>query len=139
MGIETTAVYDEQTQEFVINTPNEAAQKTWIGGLALDAHISTVFAQLYVRGVHQGVHALLVRIRDDKGTICEGVRIKDNGPKSCLNGVDNGRAWFDNYRVPREALLDKFCSVSPSGEYSSPIQNPLERFATMIGKSNPMP
>lgn len=24
-----------------------------------------------------------------------------------LNGVDNGRLWLDNFRVPRSALLDK--------------------------------
>lgn len=36
-----------------------------------------------------------------------GMRIKDNGPKMGLNGVDNGQLWFDNFRVPRASLLDK--------------------------------
>lgn len=56
-----------------------------------------------------------------------------------LNGVDNGRCWFDNYRVPRDALLDKFCTVNPAGEYASPIKDNTLRFATMIstyGKVN---
>lgn len=24
-----------------------------------------------------------------------------------LNGVDNGQMWFDNVRVPRDAMLDR--------------------------------
>lgn len=32
---------------------------------------------------------------------------QDQGPKQGLNGVDNGQLWFDNVRVPRDALLDK--------------------------------
>ena len=31
-----------------------------------------------------------------------GVRIEDIGPKLGLDGVDNGRLWFDQVRVPRE-------------------------------------
>lgn len=33
-GIETITTYDPKTQEFVINTPCESAQKYWIGGAA---------------------------------------------------------------------------------------------------------
>ena len=29
-----------------------------------------------------------------------------------LNGVDNGRLWFDGVRVPREALLNRFADVT---------------------------
>ena len=32
----------------------------------------------------------VVRLRDDRGLVMPGVRIKDNGPKAGLNGVDNG-------------------------------------------------
>jgi hypothetical protein len=33
-GIETLTTYDPQTEEFIINTPCESAQKYWIGGAA---------------------------------------------------------------------------------------------------------
>ena len=34
MGIETQAIYDEQSTEFVITTPRDTASKFWIGGAA---------------------------------------------------------------------------------------------------------
>ena len=80
-----------------------------------------------------GVHAFLVRIRDDRGTVLPGVHIEDCGAKEGLNGVDNGRIWFDGVRVPRDALLDRFARVSPEGEYQSPIPSPGRRFFTMLG------
>ncbi len=52
---------------------------------------------------------------------------------SRLNGVDNGRVWFRNVKIPKDNLLDKYCSISSDGKYSSPIKNPVVRFATMIG------
>lgn len=29
-----------------------------------------------------------------------------------LNGVDNGQIWFDNVRVPRDAMLDRCVRAS---------------------------
>jgi acyl-CoA oxidase len=79
------------------------------------------------------VHALLVPIRDESGDPCDGVRIEDCGAKLGLNGVDNGRLWFDNVRIPRENLLDKLAQVHEDGTYFSPIENPTRRFFTMLG------
>ena len=45
------------------------------------AQVCTVFAQLSVRGVYQGPHVFVVRLRDDAGQPMRGVRIQDNGPK----------------------------------------------------------
>jgi len=50
-----------------------------------------------------------------------------------LNGVDNGRIWFDQVRVPRLNLLNRFGDINDNGEYSSPISNPMRRFFTMLG------
>ncbi len=50
-----------------------------------------------------------------------------------LNGVDNGRLWFDNVRVPRDALLNRYGEVREDGTYYSSIENPNRRFFTTIG------
>ncbi len=131
--IETTATFDPATQEFVIHTPNDQARKDYIGNAARHGRQATVFAQLLVAGESYGVHAIVVRIRDDEGRPMPGVRIADCGEKLGLNGVDNGRLWFDQVRVPRDNLLDRFAQVHPDGRYESPIASPSKRFFTMLG------
>lgn len=131
-GIETTATYDPRTGEFIINTPCESAQKYWIGGAAKHANHTVIFAQLRIEGKNQGVHVFVARIRDDDGNICPNVRIADCGHKIGLNGIDNGRIWFDNLRVPRENLLNALCNVSPEGKYTSIIEDPDQRFAALL-------
>ncbi len=131
--LETTATYDAATHEFVINTPTGSAHKEWIGNAAVHGRMMTVFAQLIVNGTNHGVHAILVPVRHPQGDLCAGVRITDTGHKEGLNGVDNGRIWFDQVRVPREHLLNRFGDVSAEGVYTSPIENPAKRFFTMIG------
>jgi acyl-CoA oxidase len=135
-ALETVATYDPATQEFVITTTREDAYKDYIGNAAEHAELAVVFAQLEVPTAEgaesHGVHAFVARIRDG-GRPVPGVRIGDDGPKMGLNGVDNGRLWFDGLRVPREALLNRFADVSPEGVYSSPIESQSRRFFTMLG------
>ena len=129
----TTATYDPEREEFVVHTPDPYARKDYIGNAALHGRMAAVFAQLVVGGESRGVHCLLVPIRDDRGNPCEGVELSDCGHKLGLNGVDNGRISFDQVRVPREALLDRYAEVSADGTYYSPIENPNRRFFTMLG------
>ncbi len=131
--LETTATYDPATKEFVIHTPHPGAHKEWIGNAAVHGRMATVFAQLIVNGTNHGVHALLVPTRDADGHPIPGVTIGDTGVKEGLNGVDNGRLWFDHVRVPRRHLLNRFGEVAPDGTYSSPIESEARRFFTMIG------
>jgi acyl-CoA oxidase len=130
-ALRTTATYADG--EFVVHTPDDDARKDYIGGAARDGRMAVVFAQLITQGVEQGVHALLVPIRDEHGDALPGVRLEDCGAKLGLNGVDNGRIWFDHVRVGRENLLDRYAAVAPDGTYSSPIENPTKRFFTMLG------
>ncbi len=132
-SIRTTATYDARRQEFVVETPDEGAVKDYIGNAAAHGRMAVVFAQLTTQDDSHGVHALLVPIRDDEGRPCPGVSIEDCGHKAGLNGVDNGRLAFNQVRVPRDALLDRYGSVSADGTYSSPIESETRRFFTMLG------
>ena len=132
----TVATYDPRTSEFVITTPTPEAGKDYIGNAAVHGQKAVVFAQLEVAGERHGVHALVVPLRDDAGDPLPGVRIEDDGPKMGLNGVDNGRIWFDPegvVRVPRENLLNQFADVSEDGTYTSDIESAGRRFFTMLG------
>jgi len=131
--LETEAVFDSETQEFVVNTPGESARKEYIGNAAAHGHMAAVFAQLRVGDERHGVHALLVPIRNEDGATCSGVRIEDCGLKLGLNGVDNGRLWFDHVRIPRENLLNRYADVTADGEYVSAIPSASKRFFTMLG------
>jgi len=129
----TTATYDVDSGEFVLHTPDDLARKDYIGNAACHARAAVVFAQLVVGGEGHGVHALYVPLRDEAGESLPGVRIEDCGRKLGLLGVDNGRIWFDQVRVPRDNLLNRYADVSADGVYSSPIESPDRRFFTMLG------
>jgi acyl-CoA oxidase len=140
----TVATYDAEAREFVITTREPDANKDYIGNAAAHAEVAVVFAQLEVPGPGtaegtaegkteaHGVHAFVVPIRRD-GQPAPGVRIEDDGLKMGLNGVDNGKLWFDRVRVPREALLNRFADVDEDGTYTSDIESPNRRFFTMLG------
>lgn len=131
-GIKTTATYHKEGDRLVIHTPGKNDNKEYIGN-ALDATIATVFAQLIVNGKNEGVHAILVPLRNDMHELLPGITVVDNGYKLGLNGVDNGKIWFDQVAVPRENLLDKYGEITADGTYRSDIKNPNKRFFTMLG------
>eukprot|EP00761_Pharyngomonas_kirbyi_P006799 gb/GECH01006808.1/.p1 GENE.gb/GECH01006808.1/~~gb/GECH01006808.1/.p1 ORF type:complete len:1078 (+),score=269.99 gb/GECH01006808.1/:1-3234(+) len=130
--IQTTATYDINTKEFIINTPSESAQKYYIGNLGRTAKYASVFAQLIINEQNYGVHAFVVPVRDTSGNLSPNIRIRDCGMKLGLNGIDNTRVWFDHLRIPRENLLNRYANVSEDGTYSTDIKSPSKRFATHI-------
>ncbi|MBC2838766.1 acyl-CoA dehydrogenase [Robiginitalea sp. SC105] len=131
-GIRTTATYVKERDELVIQTPGPDDNKEWIGNV-LHAEMATVFTQLIVDGENRGVHAILVPLRDPRGEVLPGIRIEDNGYKLGLNGIDNGKIWFDQVVVPRANLLDRYGTITDEGTYHSDIANPNKRFFTMLG------
>ena len=132
-NLETTATYDPEAQEFILHSPTPSSRKDYIGNAATHATMAAVFAQLITNDERQGVHCFLVPIRDNKGRDLPGVTTSDCGHKGGLRGVDNGRIMFDNVRIPRESLLNRYGDVAEDGSYTSPVDNVNRRFFTMLG------
>jgi acyl-CoA oxidase len=130
--LETTATYDAVSDQLVVHTPHDGAAKNYIGNAAEHGLLATVFARLVVAEEDHGVHAVLVPIRDAQRHTLPGVRIEDCGLKEGLNGVDNGRIWFDRVRVPRTNLLDRFATIDENGRYHSDTPSPGRRFFRML-------
>jgi alkylation response protein AidB-like acyl-CoA dehydrogenase len=67
-GLETTATFDQKTDEFVINTPTIGATKWWPGDMGRFANFALVFAKLIIEddGTKNdyGVLPFIVQIRD---------------------------------------------------------------------------
>ena len=120
--METTATYDKDTDEIIVNSPTPLAQKYWITNGACHAKHVVVFAQLHVDGKNEGIHGVLVPIRDDKLNELPKVSVQDMGHKMGMNGVDNAKITFDNVRVPRTNLLNKYSDITPEGKFISEIK-----------------
>lgn len=131
-GCETTATFDKETDEFVINTPHIGATKWWIGGAAHSATHSAVYARLIVDGKDYGVKTFVVPLRDSQHELLPGVSIGDIGSKMGRKGVDNGWIQYSNVKIPRFFMLQKFCKVTAEGKVTLP---PLEQLAyiSLIG------
>ena len=134
-AIGTTATYDPATQEFVIHTPFRAAWKDYLGNAGAARHGGR---RLRAAGHAAASTTACTRstcpIRDeDAMEFLPGVGGEDDGLKGGLNGIDNGRLWFDHVRVPRTNLLNRYGDVAEDGTYSSPIASPGRRFFTMLG------
>ena len=115
-----------------MNTPRPLAQKYWITNGACHAKWIVVFAQLHVGGKNEGIHGVLVRCRDDKLGPVPGVTVEDMGHKMGLNGVDNAKLTFDNVRVPRANLLNRYSDITEDGQFVSSIkQGGRARFLAM--------
>ena len=131
-GILTTATYVHSEKCFILNTPVDEGMKFWIGNLAQTANMGVAFAQLLINGRNEGVHAFLVRLRDDEGNLLPGLIVGDCGSKMGNNGVDNGWALFRSKRVPLDSLLNKFSWINEEGKFKSKIKSKSKRFAVQI-------
>uniref|UniRef100_A0A7S1KP28 Acyl-coenzyme A oxidase n=1 Tax=Percolomonas cosmopolitus TaxID=63605 RepID=A0A7S1KP28_9EUKA len=133
--LETTATYDPDTKEFVINTPSKNALKWWLGNAACTATLCSVFARLIVKDQDYGIHVFLVPIRDEKTKQpLPDVIIGDCGDKQGLHGVDNGFLGFKNVRIPKDNLLNRFGDVTDDGEYTSQFSSNARRFGAHMGE-----
>ena len=131
-GLETTATFDEENDEFIIHTPHIGATKWWIGGAAHSASHCSVYARLIVKGKDYGVKTFVVPLRDSNHDVNPGVTLGDIGAKMGRDGIDNGWIQFSNVRIPRYFMLQRFCTVSRQGDVVLP---PLEQlsYSALLG------
>lgn len=59
-GLQTTAIYDKATQEFILDTPTLGSRKWWPGTLGKIATHAVVYAQLIIDGKEHGVHVFML-------------------------------------------------------------------------------
>eukprot|EP01114_Cavostelium_apophysatum_P009972 TRINITY_DN23322_c0_g1_i1.p1 TRINITY_DN23322_c0_g1~~TRINITY_DN23322_c0_g1_i1.p1 ORF type:complete len:265 (-),score=71.30 TRINITY_DN23322_c0_g1_i1:27-821(-) len=80
-----------------------------------------------------GLHAFAVPIRSLLShQPLPGVLVGDIGPKIGNNSLDNGFNGFNNYRIPREYLLNKIADVTPEGKYTGENIPAGKRFALLM-------
>jgi len=136
-GFETTATFDIERQEFVINSPTETSTKWWIGMAGHTATHCVAFARLLTKGEDFGVHSFLVPLRNpDTGLALPGISIGDCGAKMGRNGIDNGWIQFHNVRVPRTNMLMRWAQVKEDGTYVAPPKAQMAYGALIGGRVN---
>ncbi|XP_064651939.1 peroxisomal acyl-coenzyme A oxidase 1-like [Lineus longissimus] len=132
-GLETTATYDPETEEFVLEMPTLTATKWWPGNLGKTTNHALVLAQLYTQGKCHGLHAFVVQIRDFKTwQPLPGVTVGDIGPKLGYASMDNGFLRLDKVRVPRDHMLMKHGQLHKDGTYVTKSKNSKLTYGTML-------
>ncbi|KAJ8748125.1 hypothetical protein K2173_014554 [Erythroxylum novogranatense] len=120
-GLETTATFDHETDEFVIHSPTLTSSKWWPGGLGKISTHAVVYARLVIDGKEHGVHGKFYRPASefDDHLPLPGITVGDIGMKfgnGANNTVDNGVLRFDHVRIPREQMLQRVLQVTREGK-----------------------
>ena len=116
-GLSTTATYDKNTQEFVLNTPTLQSIKWWPGCLGKVGTHAVVYAQTLIDGKEYGLNVFVLQLRDENHLPLPGIKLGDLGTKVGDHGNDTGYMVLDNVRIPREYMLARFRHVTPEGQY----------------------
>lgn len=118
-GLETTATFDRETDEFIVHSPTITASKFWAGGLGVWANHAVVFAKLIVDENDYGVQPFLMQIRDMETHLpLPGIEIGDLGPKMGYASKDNGYMFFNKVRIPRSQHLCRLAGLDRDGNLS---------------------
>eukprot|EP00948_MAST-09A_sp_MAST-9A-sp1_P001675 g1675.t1 len=116
-AIQTTAEYDKETEEFILNTPTLRAMKWWPGGLGKTSTHTALYAQLLLDGKSYGLHTFIVQLRDENHVPLPGITLGEIGPKIGDNGTETGYLRLQNVRIPRKWMMMKNQEVTPEGVY----------------------
>ncbi|XP_078517631.1 peroxisomal acyl-coenzyme A oxidase 2 [Lissotriton helveticus] len=132
-GLETTANFNIDSQEFVLNTPKISATKWWPGDLGRSASHAVVLAQLHIKDKAYGMHAFIVPIRSLKDhSPLPGIVVGDIGPKMSFEHIDNGYLILRDVHVPKENMLSKYSQVLPDGSYMKLGSEKINYFTMII-------
>ncbi|CEF68975.1 Peroxisomal acyl-coenzyme A oxidase 2 [Strongyloides ratti] len=130
--LETTATFDLEKDEFIINTPTITATKWWPGNLGKNANVCIVAAQTWIKGKCYGTNNFIVQLRDFKThEPLPGITVGDIGPKFGYQQNDNGFCKFDNVRIPRRNMLMKHVKVDREGNFTKPVHDKVS-YSTML-------
>ncbi|MCC2280627.1 hypothetical protein LKL35_35265 [Streptomyces sp. ET3-23] len=134
-GLETRAVYDATTGEFVVGTPTTRAVKFMAGPAHPGAaRTGVVAARLIVDGEDHGVFPFVMRLRDRDGRPVRGVTITPL-PEKPFPPTDCAVVSFERVRIPGHALLTGgTAGFRADGSFRSSITAPRERFRQTIGQ-----
>jgi len=135
-GLETTATFDPQTDEFVIHSPTLTSSKWWPGGLGKVSTHGIVYARLITDGQEHGIHGFIVQLRSlEDHKPLPGITIGDIGMKfgsGAYNTMDNGLLRLDHVRIPRDQMLMRVSQVTRDGKV---VQSDVPRqlvYGTMV-------
>eukprot|EP00359_Climacostomum_virens_P008103 CAMPEP_0204917574 /NCGR_PEP_ID=MMETSP1397-20131031/15174_1 /ASSEMBLY_ACC=CAM_ASM_000891 /TAXON_ID=49980 /ORGANISM="Climacostomum Climacostomum virens, Strain Stock W-24" /LENGTH=250 /DNA_ID=CAMNT_0052090449 /DNA_START=90 /DNA_END=839 /DNA_ORIENTATION=- len=109
--LKTTAHYDVNSDEIILNSPSLDAIKWWIGAGECTTHLM-LLAQLHIGGKNEGVVPILVQIRDVKTLeFLPGIVTGNVGPMPGMELQPYYYFIFSNYRVPASSLLQRFVHI----------------------------
>lgn len=127
-SLETRAVYDPETREFVLTSPTPQSFKFMPNTACAVPKLGVVMARLFSRGKDCGVFPFLVRLRSKNGVACKGVRIRALSEKAGY-ALDNAMTSFEEVRLPKSQLLIGSHSVlHDDGRFESRLANRHQRF-----------
>ncbi|WP_370252215.1 acyl-CoA dehydrogenase [Streptomyces sp. V4I8] len=126
----TEAVYQKDTDDFVLNTPDFAAQKfTGVSYEDSVSRIGVVFAHAIIDGEDQGSFPFMVELANEAGPL-PGIRMTtvstDVVPQQC------SLIRFDNVRVPRAHWLSDKASIGANDEFIDPLESQDARLARSL-------
>lgn len=134
MSLETTARYEFERDEFVLNSPSLKSLKFMPNTAFAVPKIAVVLAKLLVEGRDCGVFPFVIRLRDAGGQLLPGINVTALSEKPGY-ALDNGITAFDDVRVPRSHWLSgPESELDEQGRFRSRIASRRGRFLAAMDR-----